>query len=72
MEAAIGSLGKVFDFGPVFRAEKSKTRRHLTEFWMMDAEMAFFDQRQSMDLQEALFVFIVEKVLAKHEKDLGF
>lgn len=70
LEAAIGSLWKVFDFGTVFSAEKSKTRRHLTEFWMMDAEMAFYDQRQNMDLQEALFVFIVEKVLGKHEKDL--
>lgn len=70
LEAAIASLGKVFDFGPVFRAEKSKTRRHLTEFWMMDAEMAFYDQKMNMDLQEMLFVFIVEKVLAKHEADL--
>lgn len=69
-EALIFSLGKVFDFGPVFRAEKSKTRRHLTEFWMMDAEMAFYDQKMNMDLQESLFVYIVEKVLNKHEADL--
>lgn len=71
IEATIGSLGKVFDFGPVFRAEKSKTRRHLTEFWMMDAEMAFYDQKMNMDLQEALFIYIVEKVLEKHEKDFA-
>lgn len=70
-EAAIFSLGKVFDFGPVFRAEKSKTRRHLTEFWMMDAEMAFFDQKMNMDLQEAMFIYLVEKVLEKNSRDLA-
>lgn len=70
-EAAIFSLGKVFDFGPVFRAEKSKTRRHLTEFWMMDAEMAFFDQKMNMDLQEAMFIYLVEKVLEKNARDLA-
>jgi len=48
LEAAIASLGRVFDFGPVFRAEKSKTRRHLTEFWMMDAEMAFIDLNDNL------------------------
>lgn len=69
-EALIFSLGKVFDFGPVFRAEKSKTRRHLTEFWMMDAEMAFHDQKMNMDVQEGMFVFAVEKVLGKNMKDL--
>ncbi|MEK9133169.1 MAG: amino acid--tRNA ligase-related protein, partial [Patescibacteria group bacterium] len=70
IEAAIFSLGKVFDFGPVFRAEKSKTRRHLTEFWMMDAEMAFHDQKMNMEVQEAMFVFVVEKVLEKNMEDL--
>jgi asparaginyl-tRNA synthetase len=46
LEAGIGSLGRVYDFGPVFRAEKSKTRRHLTEFWMMDAEAAFVEHKE--------------------------
>lgn len=59
-EAAIMSFGKVYDFGPVFRAEKSKTRNHLSEFWMMDAEMAFFDHSQSLDLQERM----VKRVLS--------
>ena len=47
------ALGRVFDFGPVFRAEKSKTRRHLTEFWMMDAEYSYLTHDESLDLQEA-------------------
>ncbi len=66
IEAAIMSHGRVFDFGPVFRAEKSKTRRHLTEFWMMDAEMAFCDHESSMEIQERLISFIVQKVLDKN------
>lgn len=70
IEATIFSLGKVYDFGPVFRAEKSKTRRHLTEFWMMDAEMAFCDQKMNMEVQEKMFVYMVEKVLAKNMDDL--
>lgn len=70
IEAAIFSLGKVYDFGPVFRAEKSKTRRHLTEFWMMDAEMAFHDQKMNMDVQEAMFVYVVEQVLEKNMPEL--
>ena len=70
LEAAIASLGKVFDFGPVFRAEKSKTRRHLTEFWMMDAEMAFFDHKMSLDLQERLVEFIAKRVVEKNKADL--
>jgi asparaginyl-tRNA synthetase len=48
LEAAIASVGRCFDFGPVFRAEKSKTRRHLTEFWMMDAEAAFVDHEGNL------------------------
>ncbi|MBT3182098.1 MAG: asparagine--tRNA ligase [Deltaproteobacteria bacterium] len=63
LEAAIMSLGRVFDFGPVFRAEKSKTRRHLTEFWMMDAEMAYCDHNGSMEIQEQLISHIVKKCL---------
>jgi asparaginyl-tRNA synthetase len=68
IEAAIMSFGRVFDFGPVFRAEKSKTRRHLTEFWMMDAEMAFTDHEGNLAIQEGLVSYIVEKVL---ERNMG-
>lgn len=71
LEAAISSLGRVYDFGPVFRAEKSKTRRHLIEFWMMDAEMPFCDQKQNMDIQEGLFLLVLERVLEKHRNDLA-
>ncbi len=70
IEAAIMSLGKVFDFGPVFRAEKSKTRRHLTEFWMMDAEMAFFDHELNLKVQENLISFVARRVLELNMKDL--
>jgi len=70
IEAAIMSHGRVFDFGPVFRAEKSKTRRHLTEFWMMDAEMAFCDHNMNMDIQEGLICHIVKKVLEKNLQEL--
>jgi len=70
LEAAIFGFGKCFDFGPVFRAEKSKTRRHLTEFWMMDAEMAFHDYMDNVKVQEALICHIVEKVLANNRKEL--
>jgi len=63
LEAGIMSLGKAYDFGPVFRAEKSKTRNHLSEFWMMDAEMAFFDQKENEDLQERLVKKIILDVL---------
>ncbi len=71
IEAAIFAHGRVFDFGPTFRAEKSKTRRHLTEFWMMDAEAAFVEHKENMKIQEKLTVAVVEKVLAKNEKELG-
>ncbi|MBN2306881.1 asparagine--tRNA ligase [Candidatus Peregrinibacteria bacterium] len=71
IEAAIMSHGRVFDFGPVFRAEKSKTRRHLTEFWMMDAEMAFCDHRMSMEIQEGLIMNILKRVLEKNLKELA-
>lgn len=64
LEAAIASLGRVYDFGPTFRAEKSKTRRHLTEFWMMDAEAAFFEHDDNIALQERLVVALVQGVLA--------
>jgi asparaginyl-tRNA synthetase len=71
LEAAIMAHGRVFDFGPVFRAEKSKTRKHLIEFWMMDAEMAFCDHAQSMQLQEELICHIVQHVLREHRADLA-
>lgn len=70
LEAAIMSYGRVFDFGPVFRAEKSKTRRHLTEFWMMDAEAAFADYQDNMNTQEALVRFILSKVLDENRPEL--
>jgi len=70
IEAAIYSVGKCFDFGPVFRAEKSKTRRHLTEFWMMDAEAAFTEHEENLKIQENLVSHIVKKVLEINSKDL--
>jgi len=63
IEAAIMSHGRVFDFGPTFRAEKSKTRRHLTEFWMMDAEMAFVEHDENLKIQEELISHIVKRCL---------
>ncbi|MFH1315347.1 MAG: asparagine--tRNA ligase [Candidatus Uhrbacteria bacterium] len=70
LEAAIMSVGRCFDFGPVFRAEKSKTRRHLTEFWMMDAEAAFVEHEQNLKIQEDLICYIVEQVLEKNQREL--
>ncbi|MBI4598685.1 asparagine--tRNA ligase [Candidatus Uhrbacteria bacterium] len=69
-EAGIMGFGKVYDFGPVFRAEKSKTRHHLSELWMMDAEMAFFDQKMNMDLQERMVKRIVKDVLDQCRPEL--
>jgi len=70
LEAAIMAHRRVFDFGPTFRAEKSKTRRHLTEFWMMDAEAAFVEHQENMKIQEGLIVAIVERVLKNCVKEL--
>jgi len=70
LEAAIASWKNVYDFGPVFRAEKSKTRRHLTEFWMMDAEMAFVEHEENLKIQENLVSFMVHKVLTENLKEL--
>ena len=70
IEAAIYSHRKVFDFGPTFRAEKSKTRRHLTEFWMMDAEAAFIEHKENMLVQERLIVAIVSSVLSQCSAEL--
>ncbi len=63
LEAGAMALGRVFDFGPVFRAEKSKTRRHLTEFWMMDAEYPFVTHEESLDIQEAYVKEMIQSVL---------
>ncbi|MBT4849922.1 asparagine--tRNA ligase [Candidatus Parcubacteria bacterium] len=70
IESAIFAHNRVFDFGPVFRAEKSKTRRHLTEFWMMDAEMAFIDLDDNMNVQEELIRHMVTAVLENNKADL--
>jgi asparaginyl-tRNA synthetase len=70
MEAAALALGKVYCFGPTFRAEKSKTRRHLTEFWMVEPEVAFMDLEGDMQLMEAFVSYVVQTVLARHEAEL--
>ncbi len=70
LEPAIAAHGRVYDFGPTFRAEKSKTRRHLNEFWMMDAEVAFIQQEENMHLQEQLMFYIIQEVLHKNRKEL--
>ncbi len=71
MEAGAMAFGKVYCFGPTFRAEKSKTRRHLTEFWMIEPEVAYCDLQQDMDLAEGLIEFIVQQVLKNRREDLG-
>ncbi len=70
LEAGIMSLGRVYDFGPVFRAERSKTRKHLTEFWMMDAEAAYVEHDENMAIQEELIRHVIRTVLAKCDKEL--
>jgi len=65
MEAAAMAHGKVYCFGPTFRAEKSKTRRHLTEFWMVEPEVAYAELDDVMELAEGLILFIVERVLER-------
>lgn len=70
LEAGIMSLGRVYDFGPVFRAEKSKTRKHLTEFWMMDAEAAFVEHEENMKIQEELIRFVIRKALDENKLEL--
>ena len=69
-EAMAMAHGKIYTFGPTFRAEKSKTRRHLTEFWMVEPEMAFYDLDMNMELAENFLRFIVKSVLDKHENEL--
>lgn len=63
IEAAMYGVGRCFDFGPVFRAEQSKTRRHLNEFWMMDAEIPFIQQEENMQIQEDLMKYVIKEVL---------
>jgi len=71
MEAAAMALGKVYCFGPTFRAEKSKTRRHLTEFWMVEPEVAFMDLDGDMQLMEEFVSHVVQTVLAKHRDEIA-
>lgn len=70
VEAAAAALGKVYCFGPTFRAEKSKTRRHLTEFWMVEPEVAFNDSNDNMLLQEEFVGYIVGRVLERKAEEL--
>lgn len=69
-EADIMAFGKVYCFGPTFRAEKSKTRRHLTEFWMVEPEMAFYDLDDLMDFEEQFISYIVQTVLEQRRPEL--
>jgi asparaginyl-tRNA synthetase len=70
-EAAISSVGRCYDFGPVFRAEKSTTKRHLTEFWMMDAEAAFVEHDDNLAIQEGLVKAIMMHCLENCKKELA-
>ncbi|GAC42055.1 aspartyl/asparaginyl-tRNA synthetase [Paenibacillus popilliae ATCC 14706] len=70
MEAAAMALNKVYSFGPTFRAEKSKTRRHLIEFWMIEPEMAFVDHEESLRVQEQFIAHIVQSVLKNCRAEL--
>jgi asparaginyl-tRNA synthetase len=70
IEATALALGKVYSFGPTFRAEKSKTRRHLTEFWMIEPEVCYMDLDGLMDLAEGFLTHIVARVLEKHRAEL--
>ena len=70
LEAAAAALGKVYCFGPTFRAEKSKTRRHLTEFWMVEPEVAWNDSDANMRLQEDFVSYIVGRCLERRSEDL--
>ena len=70
VEAAAAALGKVYCFGPTFRAEKSKTRRHLTEFWMVEPEAAWLDSDANMELQERFVTWIIKRVLFNKREQL--
>ncbi len=69
-EAAAAAFGRIYTFGPTFRAEKSKTRRHLTEFWMIEPEMAWYDQAMNQDLQEEFVCYIVARCLTRRAAEL--
>ena len=69
-EAAAAAFGKIYTFGPTFRAEKSKTRRHLTEFWMIEPEVAWNDSADNMRLQEDFIAFIVQRCLERRGAEL--
>ena len=69
-EATAAAFGKVYCFGPTFRAEKSKTRRHLMEFWMVEPEMAFATLEDAMELAERFVTFVVQRVLANRRREL--
>ena len=71
VEAAAAALGKVYCFGPTFRAEKSKTRRHLTEFWMVEPEVAWNDSNDNMRLQEDFVSYVVARCLDRRKSDLA-
>ncbi|PMC39388.1 asparagine--tRNA ligase [Bacillus sp. UMB0899] len=71
MEAAAMALGKVFSFGPTFRAEKSKTRRHLIEFWMIEPEMAFYEFEDNLQVQETYVSYLVKNVLENCSLELN-
>ena len=71
IEAAIASVGRCYDFGPVFRAEKSKTKRHLTEFWMMDAEAAFVEHDENLRIQEGMVRHIIRYCLEHCAEELN-
>ncbi|MEO8031040.1 MAG: asparagine--tRNA ligase [Gemmatimonadota bacterium] len=70
VEAAAAALGRVYCFGPTFRAEKSKTRRHLTEFWMVEPEVAFNNSDDNMRLQEDLVAYVVGRALERRAEEL--
>ena len=69
-EAAAAAFRKIYTFGPTFRAEKSKTRRHLTEFWMVEPEVAFMDSAGNMELQEQFISYLVERALERCQEEL--
>ena len=70
-EAAAAAFGKIYTFGPTFRAEKSKTRRHLTEFWMLEPEMAFHDSADSMRVQEEMVAYVIRRCLERRRTELN-
>ncbi len=70
-EAAAMSMNKIYTLGPNFRAEKSKTRRHLSEFWMLEPEMAFYDLNMTMDLMEELIIYIINYIIKNNSTELS-